>query len=580
MSPLLIILLTFSSTSFASNIENLVSASLNISQTYIQDRKSIRFIRKSLNNSELESKQDQFLDLFIKKTTFPVFVAEHRARTHKILGRIYDNWFLIDSLKSFEKIVEDVQRTEFQISGQYLVISVIQLQIQEIKRIFELLWEKYIVNVCLIQESKNHAHPEIFTYFPFGPDHCETVHPVKVPLNQMFPLKLNNFYQCPIIVTIVDIAMPFIIVKEDGNITGIDWNLVEILAEKFNFSIELKRINDWGASFPNGTATGSIEITVKRQTNFTIGAHAALSFRFGLMDNSETYYSTSFVLIVPPKIKSLAKITAPFSYEVWIGILFALITFGCFGLYFKFFGNHPFLKLFETLVGGNVSRISRNTLSRIIIGIWLTFCCFMGDHYIAKYVNLLTDKTELDIADTVQEMIDRNYTFYLLNGTEFNEDYPNINAVFPTYEKLLEYEDIVTTTPDFKGAVMETETFAWFRNMNSSYAPMIIAKEKLLDIQMCIFYPLSSPLRVIFNPILSHVRIAGLLGYWGDKVMRKTHLSALETVDGARPLTLKEFKEVFIVLAVGHLIAFVVFLVELLSMKYIKLRVLFSTRRN
>lgn len=89
----------------------------------------------------------------------------------------------------------------------------------------------------------------LYTYFPFTPSHCGKVVPVIwnrfrkgrfVDSNhRLFPVKTQNFHQCPITVLVCPLK-PYIFVKtthsnDSYDFEGTEYNLLQTLSERINF---------------------------------------------------------------------------------------------------------------------------------------------------------------------------------------------------------------------------------------------------------------------------------------------------------------------------------------------------------
>lgn len=92
----------------------------------------------------------------------------------------------------------------------------------------------------------------------------EQNHSLPESVDLIYPKKLKDFHQCPIVVAVFD-TPPFIIIKSeniDDPYDGLDTQFLEQLAKKFNFKLIYRQPPDKqrGIIFHNGTVTGCIKM--------------------------------------------------------------------------------------------------------------------------------------------------------------------------------------------------------------------------------------------------------------------------------------------------------------------------------
>lgn len=122
-------------------------------------------------------------------------------------------------------------------------------QIEQIRDMFGDLWSKYISNVNVLAIGEYNATATLYTYYPFGPNYCEEANPivqdkfinnafVMDSMNDLYPEKYHNFYNCPIGLATYTFA-PYIILQEMPNgsyrTDGIDGIIFRVIAQRLNF---------------------------------------------------------------------------------------------------------------------------------------------------------------------------------------------------------------------------------------------------------------------------------------------------------------------------------------------------------
>lgn len=104
------------------------------------------------------------------------------------------------------------------------------INVQEIvRKIFDHCWSLYIANVVVLTPSKDYAKVFVYTYFPFTPEHCESVEPILLDhfengsfasgrSKSLFPDKFRNLHQCPLIMSSYNFTpLVFLIPQPNGS---------------------------------------------------------------------------------------------------------------------------------------------------------------------------------------------------------------------------------------------------------------------------------------------------------------------------------------------------------------------------
>lgn len=114
--------------------------------------------------------------------------------------------------------------------------------------------------------TENH----IYTYFPYTQRYCERVEPVRWNTvrqghelvhskRPIFPAKLSNLHQCPIVMATIDFY-PYATIRNDtGTVEGMDVLVAEELARELNFSLKIEfptDPHDRGTIFNRNNVTG------------------------------------------------------------------------------------------------------------------------------------------------------------------------------------------------------------------------------------------------------------------------------------------------------------------------------------
>lgn len=363
----------------------------------------------------------------------------NRLRQHGI--------FLVDSYKSFHKIYRKMDLDLFDYEGFYLIVVTTNIEnyILESKKILEDCWLKYIVNANVMIKSPKMEKVFMLTYFPWNRYYCEKIHPVHLENYDssvwnngldFFPDKTANFHKCPIKVATFE-TKPFMSVKrlKDGKILlgGLEGNMLNLLADILNFSLDVVLVPEqWGVVFSNGTGNGAVGLVSKNLVNVTVGYFGQTKARNTLMKNGIFYQSYKIKWAVPPgrEFPPIEKLLKPLNYSVWLctfGIFIAsLITATFLEHQFTKLRNfvigeqvkHPSLNIVNISMGGSVPHMPQRNFARYLFGLFSFYCLVIRSSYQGALYQYLQIDLREKIVETTEEMVTRNFSFYMLPSGE------------------------------------------------------------------------------------------------------------------------------------------------------------------
>lgn len=348
------------------------------------------------------------------------------------------NAFIIQTFEDFMKIYEKLSSKMFKFNGFYLVVLVAG-EISEIENIFNLFLKLQIFNINIIYADKT-GSVLVKTFFPFNPGGCLDPTPVLInefkngiSLNQsqFFTHKLKNLHKCPIRVSVAKESPPYIIAKASSNksfqLSGIDINFVETLADKFNFSFFLTFIGETGVVLDNGTSTGAFQALSEHKADLTVSGWLMRNLRSKFFDSSTSYVSDVVVLAIPSgeDFTSLEKLFYPYSKNVW------LLVFVCFVVGFLMilvvnrqsktvqnfvFGTGvktPYLNLFIGFIGDSQNILPRRNFARFLLMVFLLYSLIMRSLYQGCFYDLLKSNKKHSEVQSMQEMVHKKFFFYV-----------------------------------------------------------------------------------------------------------------------------------------------------------------------
>ena len=368
----------------------------------------------------------------------------------------FSNVFMIDTQDKFYDLVGQLSADQFNFDGYFLFV-VTNSNFTELDKVLLSLWKVYIYNVMVIVQDDD-DYISLVTFVPFKKKSCGNTTPVVVnqfingsfvkSITNLFPKKFRNLYNCPIRIGAFEIPPAVLRKQHENGSFYFEGNDVELMNEisrvmkfkkQFNFVVERSGM---GKVFDNGTSTGTIKKVINGEVDLMMGNLFLTSDRMKFMTNSHSYSSMPLIMIVPPgePLTSFEKLFHPFQPTVWY---FLLSVFG-FGIFVIFIINYQsdnvqrlvfgdgtryhYLNMLLIIVGGSQIKLPRSNFARSILMMFLMFCLVQRTlHQGSLYQFLQTDERTA-IVPSIDEMIVRDYEFFLFATYEEFTKSSKINA--------------------------------------------------------------------------------------------------------------------------------------------------------
>ena len=370
----------------------------------------------------------------------------------------FSNVFMIDTQEMFHELVRVLSSDQFNFDGYFLFV-VTNTNFTELETVLISLWKVYIYNIMVIIQDDDCI--SLVTFVPFNKKHCGDTKPVivnqyingsfvKSTMN-IFSKKFMNLYNCPISIGAFE-NPPSVLRKQHANRTYYyDGNDVELMNEisrvmkfkkKFNFAVERPGM---GKVFKNGTSTGTIEKVINGDVDLMMGNLFLTSDRMKYMTNSHSYSSMPLILIVPPAVPltSFEKLFKPFQATVW----YCLLTVFGFGIFVIFIINYQsesiknfvfgdgtryhYMNMLLIIVGGSQIKLPRNNFARTLLMMFLMFSLVQRTLHQGSLYQFLQSDERTAIVSSIDEMIVRNFEFFLYATYE---EYTKSSKIYDRYD--------------------------------------------------------------------------------------------------------------------------------------------------
>lgn len=226
-------------------------------------------IINAISGGDIDEIFKDLISEMVKETTFPVKVEslnqlqiiEHSKRSSVFI--------FIDSLKSFVEFNKTFSSENFRFRHYFSVVSLNELNTQEMKSIFKVFWKNLIININLVSLNTNDTI-ELFTFLPFNEEKCEDTTPVKInnfngvswESKVFHPIKTKNLHNCTLIIGCgAGSTEPNIMLRNDSDgkpeLYGSEYDIFVEFSKELNFNTRFEVHGNYiGLIFDNGTATG------------------------------------------------------------------------------------------------------------------------------------------------------------------------------------------------------------------------------------------------------------------------------------------------------------------------------------
>jgi hypothetical protein len=351
---------------------------------------------------------------------------------------------VVTNFSEFLSIHEKLTSAIFKFNGIFLIVLVDE-DVSEVQRIFDLMWKKQIFNVDIIYEEKM-GHVRVETFMPFSDNKCGDTTPIIIDYyangkfmnnsKNFFPRKLNNLHNCPIRLATSDSSLPHVFVRILPNTTrilyGENIDIIETLSKMLNFKINFSYIGSEGNFYENGTGRGPLTALLKRQADLSVNNWYLKINRLKIFDATISYVSEQVAMMIPPgrELTTFEKLTFEFTLTLWafislcfvIGFLVIVIIkrqpLIVQNLVYGTNVRSPITNLFAVFIGQNQTQLPRGDFARILIAVFMLYSIVIRTVYEGAYYEILKSNQQQKPVKSLDEMVRRDFKFYTSSGLD------------------------------------------------------------------------------------------------------------------------------------------------------------------
>ncbi|EDX02338.1 uncharacterized protein LOC6525395 [Drosophila yakuba] len=528
-----------------------------------------------------------------------------------LTGRPIAIWFL-DSLRSYFRLEMYLNQlgSPYKRNGFFLVVytGLEEQPVESLKIMFRRLLNIYVINVIVFLQRDDTVH--LYTYYPYGPHHCQSSLPVYYTAFQdlpapatgfgltkpLFPSKLGNLHGCQLVVATFE-HRPYVHIEDDPKtpggriILGIEGLIFRSLAERMNFTVKLLERQDKnrGEILPDGNVTGILKMMVDGEVNLTFVCFMYNKARSDLMLPSISHASFPIVLVIPSggSISPMGRLTRPFRYIIWSCIAVSLLLGFLLISHLRItaapelrhlvLGRHnhrPCLGMWSSLLGGLAIYNPQRNFARFILVMWLLQALILRAAYTGQLYLLLQDVEMRSPIKTLGEAQAKGYEFRILPAlrTVFKDSMPSTNfqVVFSQEESLLRLRD--EDDAGIAVALLQPTIYQFDYRSGPNARHLTVLPDPLMTAPLTFYMRPHSYFKRRIDRLLMAMMSSGIVARY-----RRMYLDRIKPVAKRRrlepkPLSMWRLGGVFVCSAGLYLLALLVFILELLSRQHSRLR--------
>lgn len=474
----------------------------------------------------------------------------------------------------------------------------------------ETLWQFYVINFVLLVQKQFKPRVHIFIWLPYENNDCGTnfnnIQEIdscdfgKFKKNTvLFPEKIpRNMHGCPLRVITV-IWPPYVlssndkIVNDESEIdlrNGYEVLLIKVLAHKMNLTVKFysfEQPENFGYIYSNGTSTGLIKKLILRESDVGIGAMYPSEIRHKYLDHSVPYLQDMIAWTVP--------ISKPVSK--WMNYLVLMtprtmiscvvvIAIACL-LVYLLSKNKPEPPLFRSISSSLIAVLAialfnntciepRFCILRSFMLIWVFYSIHVGVLFqtalmhsfssplMEPQLNNAKDLIKSGLVYSFKEQTLVYFKYYNVSEDKaFTERYEFCKTIYPCLMRVANGRDrAIAVSRSYLDYTQDL-----YRDLDGN-SKVFTFTENIITLPIEMLMVKGFPLKHRFNELILNCKSAGLFEFWASSVLRKSDQTKKADLDKeerkpAFQLRMKHLFGAFFVLAVGLVLATVIFILEI-----------------
>ncbi|KRK06718.1 uncharacterized protein LOC26535388 [Drosophila yakuba] len=523
---------------------------------------------------------------------------------HPVPGRRHYNVIFTDSFAAFEEIRMEYYAREYNYNEHYFIFLQARDRLLqgEMRLIFDYCWRYRLIH-CSIQVQKSNGDILFYSYYPFGEHGCADMEPQLINRYNgsmlvepdLFPRKLRNFFGCPLRCALWNVP-PFVTLAEDQEQLllvsgGYEGRLLLALAEKMNFTIAVRQLHA-------NMRDEALEMLQHDEADLTLGGIRQTVGRGMVATSTNNYHQTREVfgvLASSYELSSFDILFYPYRLQIWMGILgvvalSALVQLLVGRMLRERLRSRFWLNLELVFVGMPLLECPRSHTARLYCVMLMMYTLIIRTIYQGLLYHLIRTHQLNRWPQTIESLVQRNFTVVLTPIVqEVLDEIPSVQHMrFRLLEAAnSELEPLYFLEANHQLRQHATATaldiFIHFNRLSADKmhqrgeqgtgAHFEIVPEDIISMQLTMYLAKHSFLIDQLNEEIMWMRSVGLLSVWARWELSESYLRNEQSY---KILGTMELYAIFLMVMVGLIVGLLVFVLELVSMRSIYLRKLFT----
>lgn len=528
---------------------------------------------------------NEFLRSYNKNAVVATDVFEprfsERTRQFVIFGTNLDN---------ISHILKWMEKRNFDNTAEYTVVcqSNKRNDCDEVNTLDD-LWQRRIMNVIFINDVSNNGTAGY--YYEYG-EKCKNTPPIRVSnwescvgtnasryCARKFPVPFHNMYGCDIIVS--TFRQPPYMYINDGEPSGADGDLLKIIIKALNATLVLmtpSRGDGWGNLDSNGTWVGSLGDLYYELANLSMTSASITPARYSCFELSNFYYTTQLIWVTHPPTPEAShyKLLRPFKPDTRIALALSLLFVVILAVLFKTnfcrsisliinSGRLPESVIFlswQMCMGQAITIPPVKMTVLYLILVWIWYCFLMRTFYQVHLMNSLKTEVYSEELSSIEDAIAADYPYG--GGPALREYYIDNPMIYDNWQgrESSDYPIIMLNLTHGMKYVLAANVAAVKDFLKLPGRKLHILPHQIVNSPIGIFMKRFSPFISIINRKLERLFEFGI----PQKIFKNNTKArtVYKLQDENKPIKLIYCTGCYIILFIGWVSSFAVFIIELL----------------
>ncbi|XP_075158061.1 uncharacterized protein LOC142231333 [Haematobia irritans] len=516
----------------------------------------------------------------------------------RIEGKRMYNLLLIDSFESFLDI-DVISYTKDYDANEYYHIFLMQdddYLFRDMENIFAYCWNNQIIN-CNIQFLNSQDELEIYTYLPFGINHCGDTRPKFI--NQFinndwwhrpfFLPKTNNFYGCSL-VGMIRSSPPyaFTIKGQSDKYSGFEAVMVSEISRILNFTLVLREAPQDDRYYP--ASNGALFMLANRAANFAFGYYRRRPNGSHLYTTTVPHHQSSVLGAICVRAHLLTPfqvLSYPFQVPTWIAVLASTIVI--FVVTRIIHSKRPKsiapFSMLTCAFGFPIKEKPKKLHSYLMFSPWLWCTFLLRSIYSGLLYHFFSNNIYQAMPKSLEAARNQSYSSVMNSFTDFDiSDIPYygranskgaVNVILNSTSEFGVLEYLEKHTDENIFAVIAQEFLTYYTVNQSKVGLFHVMPESVMQQQLCIYFTKHTILAEPFDLILSNLKSMGLMRLWIKRFFDLKVLSRGSEEDN-KMIRHQDLFGVYVIWGGSLILGSIVFILEILSLRVDKLKMLFD----